>query len=226
MQSKHPLNILRNLPKAVAKRISSISADEGVFNGDAPPPPQPPPTPTPPPPLYNDALHASGHAVNIEYVETEEKQSKHQRKRDIIWFNPPFSKSVSTNVGAAFLRLITKYFPKTSILHTIFNRNSVKVSYCCLPSMASVTYSHNRKQMTKPAEQKACNCRSPPSCPLRGDCQAEAIVYEAVVTTQHDERGYFGSNTPRSSFAWQTTKPLCALLRTGIAQSYRSMSGD
>ena len=112
------------------------------------------------------------------------------------WFNPPFSKSVSTNVGAVFLRLVTKHFPKTSRLHTIFNRNSVKVSYCCLPNMASLISSHNRKQMTKPVEQKPCNCRSPPSCPLRGDCRAEAIVYEAVVTTQHDTRGYFGSTAP------------------------------
>ena len=31
-----------------------------------------------------------------------------------------------------FLKLVDKYFPKSSILHKIFNRNSVKVNYSCM----------------------------------------------------------------------------------------------
>ena len=32
-------------------------------------------------------------------------------KRQIIWFNPPFSANVKTNVGKIFMRLVDKHFP-------------------------------------------------------------------------------------------------------------------
>ena len=64
-------------------------------------------------------------------------QSKTTRKRNIIWFSPPYSKNIKTNVAQKFLRLIGKYFPKSSKLHKIFNRNSNKVSYSCMPNVKS-----------------------------------------------------------------------------------------
>ena len=32
------------------------------------------------------------------------------RKRNIIWFNPPYSKSLKTNFGKYFFRLLNKHF--------------------------------------------------------------------------------------------------------------------
>ena len=45
--------------------------------------------------------------------------------------NPPFNQCVSTNILKVFLKLLDKHFPKSSILHKIFNRNSIKVNYSC-----------------------------------------------------------------------------------------------
>ena len=58
------------------------------------------------------------------------------RQREIIWFNPPYSVSVETNIGKTFLNLIGKTFPKTNRFHKIFDRNNVKVTvvYLILPS--------------------------------------------------------------------------------------------
>ena len=54
---------------------------------------------------------------------------------NIIWFNPPLSQTVSTNVTKRFLDLLDKYSPSNNKLHKIFNRNTVKVSYFGTPSV-------------------------------------------------------------------------------------------
>ena len=46
-----------------------------------------------------------------------------------MWYNPPFSKHVSANVGRKFLNLIDTHFPKGHILHKLFNRSNVKVVF-------------------------------------------------------------------------------------------------
>ena len=74
---------------------------------------------------YEDALNKSGYNVDLKYTNNKSEKRK-TRKRNIIWFNPPFSKSVSTNVAKTFLQLITKHFPRSHKLHKIFNRNTVK----------------------------------------------------------------------------------------------------
>ena len=35
-----------------------------------------------------------------------------QRKRNIIWFNPRFSKNVATKIRRYFLNLVDKHFPR------------------------------------------------------------------------------------------------------------------
>ena len=75
----------------------------------------------------NDTL---GNA-NTEGVDFLMEKSKRKRKpRKIIYFNPPFSKSVKTNVIKLFLSMIDKHFPKGHKLHKCFNRNTVKATYC------------------------------------------------------------------------------------------------
>ena len=60
-------------------------------------------------------------------------------------FNPPFSIALSTNVGKSFLQLLRHHFPPSNKLHKIFNKNTVKVSYCCTQNVASIIKSHNKK---------------------------------------------------------------------------------
>ena len=42
---------------------------------------------------------------------------------NVIWFNPPYSKNVKTNIARDFLRLLDKHFPPSHKLYSIFNRH-------------------------------------------------------------------------------------------------------
>ena len=145
VNSNHPPNIIKALPNNISKRISNISSDKATFNNAAP--------------SYNDVLSASGYKENLTYQQ-DLTPSKKVRQRKIIWFNPPYSVNVETNIGKTFLKLIDKHFPKTNKFHKIFNRNNVKVSYSCLPNFANMIKSHNNRILSeeKTQDQRKCNC--------------------------------------------------------------------
>ena len=74
--SNHPPSVIRNIPAAVNRRLSSISANEAVFKEAAP--------------LYQEALENSGFAYKLAYEPpTNFTTEKQNRKRRITWFNPP-----------------------------------------------------------------------------------------------------------------------------------------
>ena len=187
--SNHPPSILKNLPTAVSRRLTQISSDEEIFNEAAP--------------LYDDALKISGYNDRLKYDEIWMKRSPHQRKkrsreRKITWFNPPFSRNVKTNVAQKFLKLVDKHFPQNSKLSKIFNRNTLKVSYSCMPNVATIIKRHNARVCADAkiaSKPKQCNCRQPGQCPLKGECLTSSIVYRATVTTSETAmpRHYIGS---------------------------------
>ena len=122
-QSNHPPCILKNIPEAVNRRLSRISANENVFNEAIPP--------------YQNALNNCGYNYVMKYEpEKETNTLPKNRKRRILWYNPPWSANCSTKIGAKFLNLVDTCFPPTNPLHKIFNRNTLKVSYSCIPNMA------------------------------------------------------------------------------------------
>ena len=132
--SNHPPNIIKNLPENISKRINTLSADETTFNKSKD--------------LYNNALAESGFKYKITFQKQENTSTTtnntKKRKRKIIWFNPPFSLNVSTNIGKKFFNLLGNHFPKTYQLQKLFNRNNVKVSYSSLPNFKSVINGHNK----------------------------------------------------------------------------------
>ena len=112
--SNHPPQIINMLPKSINERLSKNSSNPEIF-GKAKID-------------YEKALKDSGYkSVNLTFKKPAEKQNG-TRSCKIIWFNPPFNKSVMTNVAKRFLNLVDRHFPKTHTLHKIFNRNTVKVS--------------------------------------------------------------------------------------------------
>ena len=170
-KSNHPPSVINQIPKSVSKRLSTNSATEAIFNESAP--------------FYNDALKSSGHTETIKF-KTEVQSNgakKRQRKRNIIWFNPPYSKNVKNQVGKYFLKLIEKHFGnKEHKLNKIFNKNTVKVSYGCTENVERIIKSHNQRISTKPKSNETnCNCQRKPECPLNGKCLSENIVYAAYV---------------------------------------------
>ena len=75
-----------------------------------------------------------------------------------LYYNAP----VTTNIGACFLQLLDKHFPKNNPLHKILNRNTVKVLYSCTKNIKSIMQAHNTKLLTgkeeEEGQQKTCNC--------------------------------------------------------------------
>ena len=78
----------------------------------------------------------------------------------MIWFNPPFSKTASTNVAKTFLHVVTQNFPRSHKLQNIFNCNTVNVSYSCMNNMLKIIKGHNKKVTAKSRDQTPkCNCK-------------------------------------------------------------------
>ena len=183
-QSNHPPTVIKHLPAAIGRRISDISYNEETFKKAAP--------------LYEEALKASGYNETLIYTDRAKgnEKKRNTRQRKIIWFNPPFSKNVKTNIGHTFLRLLNKHFPITSKLRKIFNQQSVKISYSCMENMSQIIKAHN-KNITNNHQEKppiACNCRKKNLCPLDGNCQTSSIIYNAQVTSTspNSEKHYIG----------------------------------
>ena len=173
--SNHPKAVLDNIPKGINKRLSTISASKEIFDKAAP--------------VYQAALEKSGHTFQLNFEECqpqndEGKRQSKNRSRKIIWFNPPYSRAVKTNVGKQFLQLMDKHFPPGNPLNKIFNRNSVKMSYRCTPNLSRKISAHNSKMLNPKVEQedkKECNCRKKNECPVENKCLQEGVIYQATV---------------------------------------------
>ena len=126
--------------------------------------------------------------------EIHTQQMNRRRKRNTIWFNPPHSLDVKTNIARQFLCLIDKHFPKNHQLHKVFNRNNVKVSYSCTPKIENVIKSHNQQTLNEDKqlnEQPPWNCREKEKCPLQGDCSTRSVVYQGSVTDGSPNSGNY-----------------------------------
>jgi len=113
-------DVFLNIPKSINKRLSMLSSDKESFNSEAQ--------------IYQNALNKSGYNFTLQYEKQQAPYNK-PRRRNIIWFNPPFSKHVATNIGRQFLKIITKVFHSKHPLQKIFNRNTLKLSYSCMPNI-------------------------------------------------------------------------------------------
>ena len=84
--SNHPPNVIKQIPVAISQRLSKISSDETEFSKVKY--------------EYEKALLDSGHTANLKYEPPEENtatNTRRKRRRNIIWFNPPYNKELKTN---------------------------------------------------------------------------------------------------------------------------------
>ena len=119
---------------------------------------------------------------------------KRNRNQDVIWFNPPWSLNCKTRVAATFLEIVKTSFPSNHPLRKIFNRNTIKVSYSCMPSFSQVINRHNAKikKQNQTNQNPGCNCRvGRAGCPLNGECQKKCLVYGAKVTNTRTSTSEF-----------------------------------
>ena len=91
--SNHPPQALKELPRTIKKRISSISSSKEISNNSKT--------------IYEDTLKKSVFQNKLSYQQNsiqnnDEHQENKKRKRNIIWYNPPYSINVKTNIGKVF----------------------------------------------------------------------------------------------------------------------------
>ena len=195
-RSNHPKIIIQQLPEMIENRISSLSSNKEIFDQEIVD--------------YADALKNSGYNRNLTFRPTQQRRKKNKnRSRNILWFNPPYSESVKTNLGSKFLKLVDKHF-KNSPLHKYFNRKNVKISYSCLPNISAIISGHNRSILKEATNNdinnsttRECNCRDgPQSCPLQGNCLKNSIIYQASLSTTNEKSSYLGQagNTFKERF--------------------------
>ena len=209
--SNHPKNVTDNIPEAVNKRLCDISSSRVMFEQEVQ--------------HYQEALRQAGYSDQLGFKEARSEedhtsQRRKNRRRKVIWFNPPYSENVSTKVGKIFLQLIKKHFPPESPLHKLFNSQNMRISYSCFPNMHSIISAHN-KNILEPRRETSdfgCNCMTgPDTCPLQANCLIPNLVYKAVVNSTEGPRTYFGQTTVTFKKRWNIHK---SNFRTGAKNTY------
>ena len=100
-QSNHPPSIIKQLLLLVQRRLSKLSSNEKIFSDSIP--------------IYQEALIKAGYNHKLTYQKHDQiKDNSQQHKREIIGFNRPRSKNVTTKVEKFFLSLIDKHFHHTT----------------------------------------------------------------------------------------------------------------
>ena len=97
----HPPNLIKHLPASIEKRLSNNSFDEKIFQESAI--------------YYEDTLNKAGYLDKVVYHAPSASNQENKNKncqRNVLWFNLPCSKSVTTRIGQSFLYLIDIYFPE------------------------------------------------------------------------------------------------------------------
>ena len=134
--SNHPPPIIRELPHSINRRINTLCCDKETFEEAAP--------------TCNDALTQSNFNAQLKYEQPKTSTStRNKRQRNVIWYKPPFSKNVKTNIAREFLRLIDKHFSHNNKLHKIFNRHAVRSSYSCSENTKCFISQHNKTILKK-----------------------------------------------------------------------------
>ena len=89
-KSNHPANILKQLPISIETRLSNLSSNPEIYHEASK--------------HYQNILNQSGYDYKLQYKppnndhKSKSKSSKN-RRRNIIWFNLPFSENVSNNIS-------------------------------------------------------------------------------------------------------------------------------
>ena len=162
-ERSHPSITIKNVPAGINKRLSSLSYDKASFDQAASP--------------YQKALDESGYHYTLWYEPAKTSKRKNQQRNNILWYNPPFSKNNSTNIGHKFLALVQKSSAQ------IFNRNTINISYSCMNNTKQIIDNHSKRILAASIQaddtataaattinNKRCNCRQMNACSLDGSC--------------------------------------------------------
>ena len=88
--------MIRVIPKAISKRLSDISCNKSMFDKTVH--------------VYEKALKIvvsmKRYHILRKMNHLNNRNNKKKRKHNKIWFNPPYSVNVKTNIGKIFFKII------------------------------------------------------------------------------------------------------------------------
>ena len=188
-KGKQKFDVLKNIPENISKRISSLCSDERTFLEVKD--------------VYQEALNKEGYDIELKYMTEEEqnnsKKNRRRRRYNVVWFNPPYSSQVKTRVGHLFLGLVDKHFKRGTKIGYRFNRNTLKLSYSCLPNMGAKIRHHNNRVMgskqawSPPESGYGCNCRDKSLCKVNNKCKFPGALYSGTVIAEgKQDKIYYG----------------------------------
>ena len=173
---------------------------------------------------FANALKEAGYKEDLQYNPSKpQDEEKKKRRRKVIWFNPPWSQNIKTDVIGRFLTLVRKHFKKGSTLYHLFNTKKLKASYSTGPNMKQLIAGHNRKVILSAEGRErptsfGCNCLArKEECPLQGECKTPSLVYSAEVKVGQERKFYIGqtANTFKTRFNGHNSDVNCGRARTG-----------
>ena len=137
-KSNHPPNVIKEIPTMINKRLYKLSSNETEFNNNKE--------------IYQQALKNANYKHKLVWNDSNEEEQRiveggirRNRRRSTLWYNPPFSKTVHTNVAGKFLSLVDKWFGSNPSLKSQFSTLTINSSYSTTRNMQSYIHSYNNK---------------------------------------------------------------------------------
>ena len=107
---------------------------------------------------------------------------------------------MKTNIGKKFLSIVTECFPQGHKLKKIFNRNSLKVSYSCLPNIGTKILADTNKKYKPNLISTTPDCiqqRRNQECPIKNKvCNKGDNIYNASIICNSKTFNYIGMSAP------------------------------
>ena len=215
-KSNHPPITTKNIPARINRQLSSLSSDKASIDQATP--------------LYQKALDESRYHYTLHYEPTATAKQRNRQRNNILWYNPPLSKNVNTNIGHRFLTLVDKHFPEENKLRKIFNRNTIKISYSCMNNTKQIIDNHNKhilnsskhtdKSTDNPVDNKLCNCQQKNTCPHQLSTKQPSNVTTITLLKHKSD----SQKTP-SKQDTETTLHHSVTQNTGTLRNSADMSG-
>ena len=117
----------------------------------------------------------------------EKNQNQRKRKHNIVCLNLPYSKSVKTNIGRKFIKLISNHFPPNHQFVQVFENNTIKLSYFCMLNIKINVHNKKILQPKTTEPQKQCNCLVKEDFPLIGLCLKSSILYQVTMKSSNSK---------------------------------------
>ena len=137
------------------------------------------------------------------------------------------------------MRLIDKHFKQDNILHKIFNRKTLKISYSCTKNISQIINSHNNELINKyhnrvnnnnvNSKKIECNCKSQSDCPMDGLCNLDNVVYQAIIYPKEDisdKKYYIGVSSTNFKIRYGNHKYCFSHEHQKIKLIYQNIIGD